>query len=301
MLVWPVRARGMDCSCGITWIAVALHVMLVWPVRARADRPHEHYMLWLAKRALHVRPHEHSMQPHNFVECSCGPIVIISHNRDALSVSYFSFLCLSTNTRIRRWDHRFQVWMCRKKVKGWWLIMVACDCASIQIWKIFFWAGPHLEWFGCDLLKILAGWASSQAHTPRFSMRLQKNQKYFIALKLTSVAPHGNVACSLCFDYLAIYSVSNAKNLCAQQFFGLLIGILWGTFFWASNWFRLCMKIIAIVHHARNSAQMSFSSANMKFPNQGHTNAFLACANKHYVANLGGVNARLRAQSCPSN
>jgi hypothetical protein len=67
--------------------------------------------------------------------------------------------------------------------------------------------------------------------------------------------------------------------------------ILWGDFFfWASNWFRLCVKIIVIVHHVGNSAQMSFSSAHTKFPNWGRTSAFLTCANEHYAANLRGVN-----------
>jgi hypothetical protein len=61
------------------------------------------------------------------------------------------------------------------------------------------------------------------------------------------------------------------------------------------------VKIIVIVHYAGNSAQMSFSIAHTKFPNQGRTNAFLMHTNEHYVANLGNVNAKLRAQSCPSN
>jgi hypothetical protein len=52
------------------------------------------------------------------------------------------------------------------------------------------------------------------------------------------------------------------------------------------------VKIIVIVHQAGNSVQMSFSSAHKKFPNQDHTNAFLTSANKHYVANLRGVNAQ---------
>jgi hypothetical protein len=38
-----------------------------------------------------------------------------------------------------------------------------------------------------------------------------------------------------------------------------------------------------------------------KFPNQGHTNAFLTSANEHYAVNLRGVNAKLRAQNCPRN
>jgi hypothetical protein len=47
---------------------------------------------------------------------------------------------------------------------------------------------------------------------------------------------------------------------------------------------------------------MSFSSAHTKFQHQGcSTNAFLRRANEHYAADLRGVNAQLRAQSCPSN
>ncbi len=69
----------------------------------------------------------------------------------------------------------------------------------------------------------------------------------------------------------------------------------------ASDWFSSCVKIIVIVHHVGNSAQMSFSSAHTKFSNLGCANAFLTRANEHYAANLRGVNAQLRAQSCPSN
>jgi hypothetical protein len=60
------------------------------------------------------------------------------------------------------------------------------------------------------------------------------------------------------------------------------------------------VKITVIVHHAGNSAQMSFSSTHTKFPNQGRTNAFLTHANELYAANLRGVHAQLCAQSCPS-
>jgi hypothetical protein len=67
------------------------------------------------------------------------------------------------------------------------------------------------------------------------------------------------------------------------------------------NPFRLCVKIIVIVHHMRNSARMSFSSAHTKFPNQGRTNVFLTCTNEHYAANLRGVNAVLGTQSCLSD
>ncbi len=72
-------------------------------------------------------------------------------------------------------------------------------------------------------------------------------------------------------------------------------------FFWARNWFLLCVIIIVIVHHAENSAQMSISSAHAKFANPGRTNAFLMRANEHYAVNLRGVDAQLRAQTCPSN
>jgi hypothetical protein len=58
---------------------------------------------------------------------------------------------------------------------------------------------------------------------------------------------------------------------------------------------------VVIVHHSENSAQMSFSSAQTKFPNQGGTNAFLSRANEHSAANLRGVNTDLRAKSCPRN
>jgi hypothetical protein len=61
------------------------------------------------------------------------------------------------------------------------------------------------------------------------------------------------------------------------------------------------MKIIVVVHQAGNSAQMSSSSVHTKFSNQGRTNAFLTPANEHCAAHLRGVNAQLRAQSCPSD
>jgi hypothetical protein len=52
------------------------------------------------------------------------------------------------------------------------------------------------------------------------------------------------------------------------------------------------MEIMVIVHHAGNSAQVSFSSAHTKlFQNQGHTSPFLEPANENYVANLHGVKA----------
>jgi hypothetical protein len=72
-------------------------------------------------------------------------------------------------------------------------------------------------------------------------------------------------------------------------------------FYWASHGFRLCVKIIVTVHQAGNSAQMSFPRAHTKCRNQGRTNAFSTCANEHYAVNLYGVNAQLRAQSCPRN
>ncbi len=99
--------------CGITWIAgVALHGLLVWPymecwydglseLKALALRGHTSIPC-KATPAFHVMPHQHStkhatpafhiVMPHSFVECWCGPIVITSLNRGALSVSYFSFL-----------------------------------------------------------------------------------------------------------------------------------------------------------------------------------------------------------------
>jgi hypothetical protein len=46
---------------------------------------------------------------------------------------------------------------------------------------------------------------------------------------------------------------------------------------------------------------MSFSSAHTEVPNSGDTNAVLTLANKHYTANLRGVNAQLCAQSWLSN
>jgi hypothetical protein len=95
--------------------------------------------------------------------------------------------------------------------------------------------------------------------------------------------------------------VSNAKNPCPQRFFGCATWNPMEIFFWASDCFCLCMKIIVIVHNEGNSAQMSFSSTHTKFPNQGQTNAFLTCANEHYAANLGSVSAQLRTQGCPSN
>jgi hypothetical protein len=68
-----------------------------------------------------------------------------------------------------------------------------------------------------------------------------------------------------------------------------------GKFFWpATDW--VCVSIILVVHHAGISAQMSFSRADTKFPNRGDRNAFLTRANEHYLANLRGVNAQLRAQ-----
>ncbi len=82
-----------------------------------------------------------------------------------------------------------------------------------------------------------------------------------------------------CFDYLAIYLVSNAENPCVQHFFGCAVCNSTGAFFWASNRFHLCVRIIVLVHHVGNSAQMSFSSANTKFPNRCRTNTFLTRAN----------------------
>jgi hypothetical protein len=38
-----------------------------------------------------------------------------------------------------------------------------------------------------------------------------------------------------CFDYLAIYLVSNAKNPCMQHFFGCAFGMLWEIFGPASD------------------------------------------------------------------
>jgi hypothetical protein len=79
--------------------------------------------------------------------------------------------------------------------------------------------------------------------------------------------------------------------------------MLTGTVSWASDrlQFRLCVKIIGIVHHEWNSTQMSFLSPHTKFQNREHTNAFLMRANDYYAANLLGVNAQLHAQSCSSN
>ncbi len=84
-------------------------------------------------------------------------------------------------------------------------------------------------------------------------------------------------------------------------FFGWAVCNRMANLVWARDWFPLCVKIIAIVYHAGNSVQMSFSSVHAKFPNQCHTNAFLTCANELYAAKLNGVNAQLCAQSCPSN
>jgi hypothetical protein len=111
-------------------------------------------------------------------------------------------------------------------------------------------------------------------------------------------------ACTPCFDYSDIYlHASNAENPCAQRFFGCAVWSPMGKFllFWASNCFCLCVKIIGIVHHTGNSAQRSISSTHTKFSNWGSTNTLLMHANKHYTANLCGVNVQLRAQSCPSN
>jgi hypothetical protein len=68
---------------------------------------------------------------------------------------------------------------------------------------------------------------------------------------------------SSCSDYLAIYLVSNAKKakiLACHVILVAPLGIIWGFFFWTRNWFGLCVKIIVIVHHAGNSAQISFST-----------------------------------------
>jgi hypothetical protein len=79
-------------------------------------------------------------------------------------------------------------------------------------------------------------------------------------------------------------------------------GILWGILFLLGQQFiPFVRKSFVIVHHSENSAQMSFSSAQTKFLNPGHTNAFLTRANEHYAANLRGVNTRLGAKSCPRN
>ncbi len=61
------------------------------------------------------------------------------------------------------------------------------------------------------------------------------------------------------------------------------------------------MTIIVIVHQARDSVQINFSSLHTKFPNQGRTNAILTLANEHYAANSRGVNAQLRTLSCLSD
>jgi hypothetical protein len=96
--------------------------------------------------------------------------------------------------------------------------------------------------------------------------------------------------------------VSNAENNCVQRFFGSMVWNLLGNiFFWARAWFRLHVKIIVIVHHTGNAAQMSFPSTPTKFSSRGRTNAFSTRANEHYAVNLRGVNAQLRVQSCPSN
>ncbi len=79
--------------------------------------------------------------------------------------------------------------------------------------------------------------------------------------------------------------------------------MLMGTVSWASDQlqFRLCVKIIGIVHHEWNSKQMSFLSPHTKFQHREHSNAFLMRANDYYAANLLGVNTQLYAQSFPSN
>jgi hypothetical protein len=64
------------------------------------------------------------------------------------------------------------------------------------------------------------------------------------------------------------------QNSLLTTFFFFQFEILWVTFFWSCNLFHLCVKIFAIVHHAGNSAEMSFSSSHTKFSNQGCTNAF---------------------------
>ncbi len=108
------------------------------------------------------------------------------------------------------------------------------------------------------------------------------------------------------FWLLRHYSVSNAKNPCLQHCFGCMVWNHMGSysFLWASDWFRSCVKIIVIVHHVGNSAQLSISSTHTKFPNRGRTNAFSTCTNEHYTANvrsvkLSSVNAQLWYQSCP--
>jgi hypothetical protein len=102
------------------------------------------------------------------------------------------------------------------------------------------------------------------------------------------------------FWLLGHYSVSNAKNPCLQHCFGCMVWNHMGSysFLWASDWFRSCVKIIVIVHHVGNSAQLSISSTHTKFPNRGRTNAFSTCTNEHYTANvrsvkLSSVNAQL--------
>ncbi len=95
------------------------------------------------------------------------------------------------------------------------------------------------------------------------------------------------------------------KILARNVFLVVQFGILCGDFFFrARDWFCSCMKIVVVVDHARNSAQMRFSSAHAKFPNRGSTNAFFFDVHKWTLtckANFRGVNAQLRAQSCPSN
>jgi hypothetical protein len=96
--------------------------------------------------------------------------------------------------------------------------------------------------------------------------------------------------------------VSNTENPCAQHFLVAWFGILWGILYLLGQRFiPFVRKSFVIVHHSEYSAQMSFSSAQTKFLNPGHTNAFLTRANEHYAANLRGVNTHLRAKSCPRN
>jgi hypothetical protein len=77
--------------------------------------------------------------------------------------------------------------------------------------------------------------------------------------------------------------------------FGILRGIL---FLLGQQFIPFVRKSFVIAHHSENPAQISFSGAQTKFLNPGHTTAFLMRTNEHYAANLRGVNTHLRAKSC---
>ncbi len=104
-----------------------------------------------------------------------------------------------------------------------------------------------------------------------------------------------------CFNYSAIYLVSNAKNPWTQRYFGWAV--------WNPMWIFLGQRLILFVHENRcNCASRGKFCANEFFKraykiskSRPHKRIFDPCKWTLRAANLRSVNAQLRVQSCPSN